>query len=197
MNRFLAFLLITSMLFAACNNNKDKEISVKKDTTRSDKEAVDQMQKGIQDLEKQKEELEKLTPLSADQLKAMVPETLMGAQRTNHEVSAAIGANVASGEYEINDSASITLNIYDCAGPAGAGIYNLQFAGLLNNLHDNAEEYIRSIELNGNKGYEQCDKTNNECTISYFTGGRFMVTLEGDRVGADALKQAAKGLNIK
>jgi hypothetical protein len=185
------------MLITACNNNKTKETTGNSDTTRRDKEAVDLAQKAIQDLEKQKEELEKLSPLGADQLKAMVPETLMGAQRTNHEVSAAIGANVASGEYEINDSASITLNIYDCGGPAGAGIFNLQFAGLLNNLHDNAEEYIRSIDLNGNKAYEQCDKTNNECTISYFTGGRFMVTLEGDRVGAAALKQAAGGLSIK
>ncbi len=196
MNRFFAFLLSTIILFTACNNNKSKDEPAKP-AERSDKEAVDRTKNGLLDLEKQQEELGKLTPLGADQLKALVPEKLMGAQRTNHEVSDAMGANVASGEYEINDSVRIVLNIYDCAGAAGAGIYNLQFAGLLNNLHDNADEYIRSIDLNGNKGFEQCDKTTNDCAISYFTGGRFMVTISADHTGADVLKQAAKELNIK
>ena len=127
----------------------------------------------------------------------MIPETLMGAKRINHEVSAAIGANVASGEYEMNDSTRITLNVYDCSGPAGAGIYGLQFAGLLNDLHDNDEEYIKSIDFNGYKGFEQCDKTSGDCTISFFSGGRFLVTLEGKHVEAPLLKQAAGGLNIK
>jgi hypothetical protein len=197
MRSIFSFLLVSAILVAACNNNKSKETTVRTDSSGINKEVVDQNQKAIGDIEKQKEELEKLSPVSADQLMTLVPETLMGATRINHEVSAAIGANVASGEYEINDSTRITLNIYDCAGPAGAGIYGLQFAGLLNNLHDNADEYIKSIDLNGNKAFEQCDKTTNDCTLSYFSGGRFLVTLQGDHVGADALKQAAGGLNIK
>ena len=127
----------------------------------------------------------------------MIPDSLVGAKRTNVEVNFSMGAGLASGEYELNDSSSISLNIYDCGGPAGAGIYSMQYLGLLNDLHDNDEEYLKSIDFNGGKAFEQCDKTANDCTISYFSGGRFLVTLQGDHVGVDALKQAARGLNIK
>ena len=199
MKRIFSLLLATTMFLVACKNNKLKETTVITSADGKEKDSVDpkQMQNAVQEIEKQKEELEKLTPLTPDQLKAMIPENLMGAKRTNIESNSSMGANLALGEYELNDSTRISLNIYDCGGPAGAGIYGLQFAGLLNNLHDNDEEYIKSIDFNGDKAFEQCDKTSNDCTFSFFSGRRFLVILEGKYVGAEALKQAAKGLNIK
>ena len=59
----------------------------------------------------------------------MIPETLMEAKRTIHTVNSSMGAGLALGEYELNDSASFSLNIYDCGGPAGAGIYSMQYRG--------------------------------------------------------------------
>ena len=155
------------------------------------------IQNAAQDMEKQKEELSKLQPRSLDQLKAMIPESLMGANRTNLETNSSMGAGLARGEYELNDSTRITLNIYDCAGPAGSGIYSMQYLGLFNMQQENEEEYTKTFDFNGAKAFEQCEKATNDCSISYFSGGRFMVTLEGDHVGAEALKQAARGLNIK
>ncbi len=185
----IVFVLLTATIYlTACNNNKSAE---KKEIT------VNQVQTAAQDMEKQKAELEKLTPLNADQLKALVPETLMGANRTNVEVNFSMGAGLATGEYELNDSTQITLNIYDCAGSAGAGIYSMQYLGMINLEEENEEEYTRTIDFNGGKAFEHCEKASNDCTLSYFSGGRFLVTLEGDHVGADALKQVARGLDIK
>jgi hypothetical protein len=187
MKRIVFLLLAAATLVTACNNNKSEEKKV----------TIDPIVNAAQDMEKQKDELSKLTPVSMDQLKAMIPETFMGGKRTSHEVSSAMGVSVATGEYELNDSTRITLNMYDCAGPAGAGIYGLQYLGLLNGQEDNNEEYTKTIDFNGSKAFEHCDKDSNDCTITWFAGGRFLLTLEGDHVGADALKQAAKGLNIK
>ena len=199
MKRIFSSLLVTTLLFAACNNNKPKETTVITSPDGKEKVTIDPrgMQNIAQEMQKQKEELSKLQPLSLDQLKAMVPENLMGAKGTNIEANAGMGAGLARGEYELNDSTRVTLNIYDCAGPAGAGIYSMQYMGLLNVQQDNEEEYTKTIDFNGGKAFEHCEKASNDCTLSYFTGGRFMITLEGDHVGADALKQAAKGLNIK
>jgi hypothetical protein len=108
-----------------------------------------------------------------------------------------MGAGLANGKYVINDSMEVDLNIYDCAGSAGAGIYGLQYLGMMNMQQESDEEYSKSIDFNGGKAYEHCEKATNDCTFTYFAGGRFLVTLEGDRTGIDALKQAAKGLNIK
>ncbi len=196
----IAFLLLSGMLMlTSCNNNKPGDTATITSSDGKEKITVDpkQMQDAVMDMEKQKDELSKLSPLSMDQLKAMIPEILMSAKRTNYEANTAMGASVATGEYELNDSTRITLNIYDCAGPAGAGIYGLQYLGLLNVQQENDEEFTKSIDFNGGKAFEQCDKTTNDCTFTYFSGGRFLVTLEGEHIGIDALMQAAKGLNIK
>jgi PBP1b-binding outer membrane lipoprotein LpoB len=195
MKFIISVLIIAALILTACNNDKTKETT--KISSSEKKMTTDSTLIAHPDIEKQKEELIKLTPLPDEQLKALIPETLMGGQRKNHDINASIGTNVASGEYEISDSTSITLNIYDCSGAGGSGIYGMHLTRLVNDQHDNADDYKKSVEFNGGKAFEQCDKVNNECTFSYFTGGRYLVTLEGHGIRADALKLAAKGLNIK
>jgi hypothetical protein len=199
MKRFFCFLLIFFILFAACNNNKPKDTTVTSSPGGKENATADptQIQNATEDVEKQKAVLEKLTPLPLDQLKALVPETLMGVSGINYSVNSSMGAGLARGEYELNDSSRISLSIYDCAGPAGAGIYSMQYLGLYNMQDENDEEYTKAIDFNGGKAFEHCEKATNSCTLSYFSGRRFMINLEGDHVGADELKKAASGLNIK
>jgi hypothetical protein len=194
MKQIVFLFLAATICLTACNNNKPAEPGP---PDRTDKIRTDAVQNAAQDMEKLKEDLIKLQPLSLDQLKAMIPESLMGAKRTNFEANSSMGAGLARGEYELNDSTQISLSIYDCAGPAGAGIYSMQYLGMYNLQEENDEEYTKTIDFNGGKAFEHCEKATNNCTLSYFSGGRFMVTLEADHVGADALKQAARGLNIK
>ncbi len=78
------------------------------------------------DMQKQMEDLQKLPPLTLDQLKAMVPEELMGVKRKDFNVTSATGAGMAQAEYPLTDSTNIKVNIVECAGPAGAGSYSMQ-----------------------------------------------------------------------
>jgi hypothetical protein len=195
MKYFICLLMVSTLMLEACTNNKSK--GTDNITIRDEKETNDPKQKALLDIEKQKEALLQVLPLPAEQLKALLPGTLMGAEKKNDEINASIGANVASADYEINDSTSIALSVYDCAGPGGSGIYGMHFAGLLNDLHENDQDYTKSVDFNGGKAFEQCDKINFECTFSFFTGGRFLVTLQGDHVNAVELKQVASGLKIK
>lgn len=199
MKKILLFVFAALFMFTACNNNKkpgDTTI-----TSDDGKEKVtfnaNDMKDAAEDMTKKKDELTKLTPLTLEQLKALVPETLMGAKRTNYEATSAMGTGSVEANYELNDSTSVRLNIIDCAGSAGAGIYSLQFFGLMNIEQDSDEEYTKSVDFNGGKAYERCDKISNECTFTFFSGDRFLVSLEADNVGAAALKQAAGSLNIK
>ena len=188
MKRIILFLMAATLLLAACNNNKPKE-KVTIDPT--------QMQNAAAEMQKKTEYLQKLTPVTLDQLKAFLPETLMEAKRSNFNVANTMGAGLATAEYEMNDSTNIKLSVYDCAGSAGAGIYSLQYLGMYNLQQESDEEYTKTIELNGGKAFEHCQKQSNECTLTYFSGDRFLISLEGNNVGADALKQAAGSLNIK
>lgn len=193
MKQTLLFLGIVIVL-ASCNNNKSNN------GAEADKKVVDnpnQIKNAVQDMEKQKEELGKLTPISLDELKAMVPETMLGAARTNLDVNAAMGAGVATADYELNENSSATLTIIDCAGPGGAGIYSMQYLGLVNINENNEEEFTRTVDYNGGKAFEHCDKTTNDCAFTYFAGGRFLVTLEAANISVDELRKAAGSLNMK
>ncbi len=195
----LSLLLVAAIVISSCNNNKSKDsVTI---TSENGKEQVTidptQMQDAAVDMQKQKEELGKLTPLSADELKALVPEQLMGVNHSDMDVSSAMGASVVTAKYKITDSTDVKLSVVDCAGPGGAGIYSMQYLGMYNFQEDNEKEYTKTIDFNGGKAFENCKKTRNDCTLTYFSGGRFLISLEGDNVGIDALKDAAKGLNIK
>ena len=195
----LILLFIAGAFLAACNNNKSKETVTipSEDGKETVTVNVQEMQNAAKDMEKMKEELGKLPPLSLEELKALIPEVLMGGKRTRYDVTSNTGAGLATGEYEINDSTSVSLHIYDCAGPGGAGIYSMQYLSMLNLQQESDEEYTKTTEINGTKGFEHCDKTTNDCSISYFAGGRFLVTLEGNHVGAPALRQAAGEIKLK
>jgi hypothetical protein len=200
MNRILASLLAVAVLTAACNNNKkpnDATVVVSDNGKEKVSVNIDQMKDAAEKMQQVKQELEKLPQLTTDQLKAMLPESLIGGKRTSFDVSSNMGASGASAEYEINDSTRLTLNILDCAGPAGAGLYSMQFLSQYNIQQETEEEYTKTIELNGDKGFEQCDKTSRDCTVTYFTGGRFLVSLEGKKIPVEALKEAASHMKLK
>ncbi len=199
MRRISCVVLASALLFAACNNNKSKESVTVTSKDGNEQVTIDpvKMQEAAQDMQKIKEELGNLTPLSADQLKALVPEQLMGAVRTDLDVAAAMGASTASADYKINDSTDIKLSIIDCAGPGGAGIYSMQYLGMYNFQEEDEDEYTKTIDFNGGKAFENCKKKRNECTLTYFSGGRFLISLEGDNVGIDVLKDAALALKLK
>ena len=186
----IVFLLIT----AACNNNKKPgDVTIKGDSE-STTNTNDASGKAEQ-MKNSMEELQKLKPLSLEELKALIPAEIMGAKQDDYNAVNYAGYGQASASYKINDSTQIKLNVSDCAGNAGAGLYNMRL--LMNFEQDNENEYIRSTNFNDQKAIESCKKKRNECSFTYFSGNRFMVILDADNISIDQLKDVAKGLNIK
>jgi hypothetical protein len=193
---FAAFMLTT---FAACNSNKKAgDVTI----TGKDGEQVtvntNEMVNAANEMKNRNEELQKLTPLSMDELKAFLPGEIMGAKRSNMEATKMAGlASFSKAEYQMNDSTKIELSVFDCAGTAGAGYYNMAFFGLMNFEQDNEREYTKTTAFKGDKAIEHCQKERNDCEFTFFGGDRFLIQLKGDNVGIDKLKQVAEGLNIK
>ncbi len=188
------FLLVIALQIMSCENKKKTS-----DTGTTGKEKTDTKKKddAVTDEQAVKDSLEKMTPLSLEKFSALVPEQLMGASRSNNNVSAAMGANLATADYVLNDSTTIDLSIYDCAGPGGAGIYSTQYQSMINSPQESDEEYTKTTDLMGGKAYEHCEKATNNCSLTWFARDRFLVILEGEHVRPDILKQAARALNIK
>lgn len=191
MKKIISVVFAVTVFTISCKNE-----SSKKSDGQNNKEKIssdsNNNQGDSQDIEKVKQQLVKLTPMSLDQIKALIPETLMNFKKTKSEAATNSGIGTAMAEYHPNDTTTITLNIYDCAGAAGADIYDTQFTGLVMNVQQGD---TKNIDINGVKGFEHCD--NNDCTITWFSGNRFIVTLLGDNTGSEILKKAAQGLTIK
>ena len=199
MKTIVALLMASALFITACNNNKPKDSVTITSEDGTEQVTVDanQMQNAAEEMEKTKDELGKLTPLTADELKAIFPAEVMGTAVSGLEVASAMGASTAEAKYKVNDSTDIKISIIDCAGPGGAGIYSMQYLGMMNIQQEDEDEYTKTIDFNGGKAFENCRKDRNECTLTYFSGGRLLISLEGENVGINTLKDVAMGLNKK
>jgi len=158
---------------------------------------VNDAAKTMESMQKKSEDLQKLAPYTLDQMKAMIPGELAGAKRTNFNATTAMGTSFAKGDYKINDSTDIELNIYDCAGQAGAGIYTMQYYALMNLQSESDEESTRTVDYKGGKAIENIRKDGSRATFTWFAADRLLVSLQGDNTGIDVLRQAASNLSLK
>ena len=191
----LAFMVISS----GCNSNKDK-ITVKDDnggTATIDVSDAKDAAKKMEENADKAAELKKLTPLSLDQLKALIPDELMGIKRSSFNTSSAMGVSVGSGEYRSDDGKELKLEIIDCAGELGANWYTMRFFSLWNFQQEDDNGYQKTIDFNGGKAIEKYNKGNDRYELTSFANDRFIVNVEGEKVGLDAVKQIANGLKLK
>ena len=186
---FFPFILFM-LLFSACNNNKKTSEAASADE--NEKISIDSNQ-----LQKQLESLQELATLTPDDMKALLPEELMGAKGSNYEARSAIGTSVASAEYMFDDSSIVKVNIWDCGGPGGAGYYNRQYTTIINNQAENEGGYKKLTEFNDHIALEYCKEKSNNCSFTYFGGNRFWVVLSGDKTGIDRIKKLAEELKLK
>jgi hypothetical protein len=150
------------------------------------------------DMQKKMEELKKLTPLTTDQLKTLLPEQLMGLKRTSFNANSMMGFASAEARYKNeNEDKEIELNILDCAGEAGAGVYSLSYWTKMSMQSESDNGYTKTVDFDGDKAVETYEKGSDRYELTYVASDRLLVTLKGEKTGLYAVKQAAKGLDLK
>jgi hypothetical protein len=190
---FLPLLLILS-----CNNKKFTHTEKNDDgtttTTSYDATAVSDKAEGAQ---KRAEELKKLTPLTLEQLKAMLPASVGGVNRTDFNANSSMGYSFADANYRKDDSTSLKVSVYDCAGEAGSAMYALTFMTRMNIQQESARGYTKTVDFMGGRAIEEYDNDGKVSKLTFIASDRFMVSLEGQNMTVDAVKSAAKSLNLK
>ena len=142
------------------------------------------------------EKMKKLPALSTEQLKAMLPAELMGMKRASFSANSMLGYGIGEARYKSDDGKEIKVVIYDCVGEAGAGWYSLMFWGM-NMESEDDNGYKKSTTFNGGKAIESYEKNLEKYTLTFGSGNRLLVNVEGENTGLDAVKQAAGSLNLK
>ena len=187
---------VALLIMIACNNNKSSEGITVASGNGATTNAPNESQESDA-TRKKTEELQKLSPYTLDQMTTFLPEELTGTKRSNFSANSVNGAPYAEGSYPINDSSGIEVSIFDCAGDAGVGIYNMQYSNLMNFQMVSEEEYTKTIDFHGNTAIEHSKKDNSNSSFVFLASDRLLVTLEGRNVGVDMLKKAAESLIVK
>jgi hypothetical protein len=202
MTRLSSLLLGAVMLLAACGNNKSKESnSTTTSQTNTENSGTTTTNPATNtdasnDMAKAMEEMKKMPALSTDQLKAMLPENLMGMKRSSFSANSMMGYGVAEARYKSDDGKQLHLSIFDCAGVAGSAYYSMMYWGM-NMEREDENGYEKTTTFNGAKAIEKYQKGSEEYTLTFPASNRLLVTVEGEQTGLDMVKQAAGSLNLK
>ena len=150
-------------------------------------------------MEKHAEELKKLTPVTNDHLKSILPDNMAGIARTSFEITNAIGLQTANAKYE-KDGKSYEVQVYDGAGETGSAMFGLAELGTIMGTESETQTgYTKPFAMGDNKGSEKQDKSNadsisNEITL--IVAHRFVLTVNSRGTDMDALKSAIKDADL-
>ena len=203
MKQFILPCLLASCILMACGSNKTKDANTTEETSKdksSTESSSDKSTNPADAMTQKMEELKKLTPYTTDQLKAMVPEEFMGMKRSNMDVGSgamAMGTSFAAATYKGDGDKQLKVTIWDCAGEGGAGLYGARYYTMWNYQHEDDNGYQKTVDFNGGKAIEQYHKGNEQYDLTYIANDRLLVVLEGEKIGLDGIKDAAKNLNLK
>jgi hypothetical protein len=184
MKRKYILLLAAFFMISGCDKKTDeqKEVVIQEEGMKDVKDTFEEAGKTSEDLKK-------ATPVSNEQLKTLLPEKIDGLQRKRFSIGQ-LGMHVAEAEYGEEDK-KISLSILDGAGEVGSGMIAMMQIGI-NTRGESEDEngYLRPITMDGNKGVEEQERSDNAVTnkITLIIKDRFMLTLEGKNIEVDKLK---------
>jgi len=137
-------------------------------------------------------------PVNFRNLKELLPETVAGMSRTDHsgKTTGAMGFKISMAEasYEDGDQ-KLEIDIVDAGGIGGALMGSAAWSKLEID-EESSDGFKRTIEIDGNKSYQECSNNNARCQLAIMVADRFVVSLEGRKIEMDQLMKIAKGMDF-
>jgi len=184
-----AILSLALLTLASCGGKKESE------ETKSTLGALKEFTERAEELSKK----EPVEPVNFQELKTIVPEKLGGIPRTEIEATGntnfGFQLSMVTAVFS-DDDKRLKLDIMDLGGVGGAAAAGLAAWTLADTERETQDGYERTIRLDGHKGFEKYNKTNEEGELKIFFNDRFLVSLEGDQMSMDDVKSAFRELNL-
>ena len=194
-------LSVSLLVMASCSKEKESE---KESTSIGDVfngvKTMNTLSNSMEDIQKNTERLQKLTPMSNDELKAVLPETLLGLPRVSFSVgdNSMMKISSAEAEYKDENNKNIKLKVLDGAGETGSAMISILMMGLTSNSEKTTQDGFEKMgDFNGTKA--QIKETKRESgvdsEINYILKDRYMITIEGDGYTTEELKKVMDLIN--
>ena len=208
------FLLVLFLGISGCwsNANSDSVIEEEETTTNDDEDdvsvkindeevSISGIKNALKDIEKSLSDSEDGEPVEVvnfRELKKLLPERLIGMERTSHtgEKSGGLGFkfSVARAKYEDEDK-RLKVEITDTGGMGLAKLGMAAFAAIEIDKETD-DGYERTYQEDDISYFEEYDGTRKYGALKAFVGERFVVNIEGDELEMKDFKRAIKKLGI-
>ncbi len=179
---------------------KDNPVSNK---IRETKENVSNTTKAVKEMNNMQDDVKKLqneTPLTNEELKAWLPESINGMKRISYKAGQAGMMNVSSLEasYANEDkSKKFTITIIDGAGQVGAAATMAMRVAFSQDFEEETENGSRrTVNKNGMKAIEEYNKNGNHSTIQLMSDNRFYLNAKGSNMDIDETWDAIEELDL-
>ena len=201
MKKLMMSVLALSLISCSKTETKTEEKSGGLSEIISTAKNYNNLSKSADDVSKNIETLKQLKPLSNEELKQVLPETLMGMKRVELSVGDAAMMNLVSAEakYKDENNKRIELQIMDGAGETGSAMVSILMMGLNVDKEKITETgFEKSAEINGMKAIVSEDKNgeNIDSKIQMIAKKRYLLTLTGNGVSYEELKSALGEINM-
>jgi hypothetical protein len=186
MKKMLPTLILLAVLIA-CNNEAKKD-------AQPGNVQVKSVSKPVDPLTAKMEDLKKTGQIDLNELGNYLPGELNGMKRSNFSMSSNLGYAVAQADYEKNRKTAMHITMIDCAGEAGANLYQSSYAAKLDKASGTEENFTKTIDINGLKAIETFEKDQNASGLSFMANDKVLVVMNGRNVSLEELKKAAMQL---
>ncbi len=199
----LLILGLCAFLWIGCDSETRENLSKAKDNISTVSDMVSSAQEAKEDSEKLKE----LTPLTNDQLKEWLPESLNGMDRTGFVVGKTGYMNVASieGTFTGEDGQKFEINVIDGAGETGSILMTgLGMASKMDMEQEDESKHLKTVTVNSIRAQQTYYKKRDDTQIQFVYNDRFGVIVNSkdmnpeatwaliDKIGLDKLSDMAE-----
>lgn len=189
-----------AFLMLSCGNQKKEESD---SGTGSVIDKVSNLNKVAQSADKMEEmtaELKKLTPLTNEQLKAAVPETLDGLKRKSFSAGGYAVSGLSTIEAEYGDDIKyVKVGIIDGAGESGSAIISLMAMTLSMDRESESNGTIsKTVDVNGIRSITEETKSESSVSssIKFLYKDRYSVSLDGTGYSLQELESFLKSVKL-
>ena len=192
-------LLLSALLIISCKKEETAGHSVS--DAISSVQTLNKMGNATENIEKRGEELKKTAPVSNDEFKTAVPETLLGMSRKELSLgeTSMMEMNSATARYHSENGNEITLIINDGAGEMGSSLYTLTKLGLAADVKkQNEYGWQKTMDIAGNKSVVEEEKNADFITskITFIAKDRYLISLNSQGLTVEELKKAVSEINF-
>lgn len=198
---YLGCLIASLGLILSCKGETFEKINDAKNQISNTGKVVSNlsnMEESAKHVESRMEELKNIKPITSDEFKNWMPESLKDLVRNSYKFNTALGA---TGNLNFsNEDKSVEISIMDGAGEMGSALYASQnmFGAMYGGFESESDSKIESMEeRDGISTIETYFKHENRSLIRFTAEERFIVNAEGENMSTDELYDYIRVLDIK